>query len=312
MQNRKLLQAVRRGYGEVVSRLLRECRVDVNSPLARDKKQNTALMYACHHKRADLVRQLLEYKADVDFHMWDDDTKSDTVTVLPAIIVAVNRGFSEGVRLLLDHKADCNWIPPEADELKVGGGLPLQAAIVENVSAKMVKVLLDHKADVNAVSPIYDLLKDADDFGTPLHMACALTTEQFVFNVDIATDYDYRKSALVKEVVAVYHEREKLVGHLLAAKADCNLRTKVGGQTALEVAGSTWTKMNELGYDTSICRLIVSHINFNRDEPNRDELIEELRAKLRAAKEEFYQASKISIKKIQELEAALLKAEEGR
>ena len=140
------------GNAGVVRLLRQEYGVDVNcntSETIREEPQKgiTPIHWASVHGRTEVVKLLLDMKADVNVR--------DTDGFTPLYIAAQN-GHTEVVKLLLDHKADVNA------SRHTDGATPLYIA-AWNGHTEVVKLLLDHKADLNA--------SRHTDGSTPLYIA---------------------------------------------------------------------------------------------------------------------------------------------
>ena len=127
------------GNSGVVRLLCQEYGVDVNCSTSKTledepKKGITALEWAARKGHAEVVKVLLDNKADVN--------ASDTDGVTPLYIAARN-GHIDVVKLLLDNKADVNA------SRHTDGDTPLYMA-AQNGHIDVVKLLLAKKATVNA------------------------------------------------------------------------------------------------------------------------------------------------------------------
>ena len=111
-----------------------------------DNNGDTPLHGAAWNGYTELVKILLETKADVNARKRDDGAT-------PLYIASI-RGHTEIVKLLLDYKADVNMG-------LTNGDTPLHTA-VWNGHPEVVKILLEKKADVNA---------SKHDGATPLDIA---------------------------------------------------------------------------------------------------------------------------------------------
>ena len=127
------------GNSGVVTLLCQEYEVDVNCNTSetieeKPKKGITALEWAARKGHKEVVKALLDNKADVNV-----SRLTDGVTPL---YIAAQEGHPEVVKLLLDHKADVN-------ASRHTGSTPLYVA-AQKGHTEVVKLLLHHKADVNA------------------------------------------------------------------------------------------------------------------------------------------------------------------
>lgn len=88
------------GYQEVVAMLRKE----EAAMGIRDNLGRTPLMLATDKNHADAMRELIfKRKEHEDPHLNDRDKEQDA-----ALTLAAGSGFAEGVRILMDHGADCN------------------------------------------------------------------------------------------------------------------------------------------------------------------------------------------------------------
>ncbi len=120
--------AVKEGDLERV-KLLIDIGVDPNSIFSNEK---TALMQAASNGHVEIVKLLLDAKADVNF----------PVKGITTLMTAAFEGHAEIVKLLLDAKVNVNF--------ESGGFAAIRYAVVNNFP-KIVKLLLDAGADPNAV-----------------------------------------------------------------------------------------------------------------------------------------------------------------
>jgi len=126
----------------VVILLCQEYGVDVNCSISetleeKPKKGITALEWAARMGHTEVVKLLLDNKADVNA-----SRHTDGATPLH---VAAQEGHTEVVKLLLDNKADVNA------SMHTVGSTPLLILIAAyNGHTEIVKLLLDNNADVNA------------------------------------------------------------------------------------------------------------------------------------------------------------------
>ena len=134
--------AARKGHAEVV-KLLLDNKADVN--VSRHTDGATPLYVAAWNGHTEVVKVLLYNKADANI-----SKHTDGATPLH---VAAQNGHTEVVKLLLDNTAEVN-------ASRNTGATPLYVA-AQNGSAKVVQLLLDKKADVNAsrhtgATPLYN------------------------------------------------------------------------------------------------------------------------------------------------------------
>lgn len=157
--------AVRRGHFGVIAYLL-EHRADVHCrTTSRYHKNDTPIHLAIQNRRLDIVKLLIQYKADVNFENDNDLSPlavairendyeiakyllrkgakiySETRQTTPLLNIAVALNQKPLVQLLLQHGAD-------VDDVDKQGKTPLAVAI-ERGHEKMVKYLLKHGADPN-------------------------------------------------------------------------------------------------------------------------------------------------------------------
>jgi len=184
--------------------------VDVNAPRADDGV--TALMTASEFGHLDVVRVLLEAKAEVNAKMNNGGT---------ALILASSYGHLDVVKALLDAKADAN--------AKAGnGGMALMLAS-EKGHLEVVQALLDAKADVNG---------KANDGMTPLIFASQfghLDVVQKLLAAKADVNFNPSKGGTAL-IMASQQGYEDVVKTLLAAKADVNTQANYDGSTALMLA----------------------------------------------------------------------------
>jgi ankyrin repeat protein len=184
--------------------------VDVNAPRADDGV--TALMTASEFGHLDVVRVLLDAKAEVNAKMNNGGT---------ALILASSYGHLDVVRALLDAKADAN--------AKAGnGGMALMLAS-EKGHFEVVQALLDAKADVNG---------KANDGMTPLIFASQfghLDVVQTLLAAKADVNFNPSKGGTAL-IMASQQGYEDVVKTLLAAKADANTQANYDGSTALMLA----------------------------------------------------------------------------
>jgi ankyrin repeat protein len=110
--------------------------IDVNQPISEDGE--TALMYAVSCDNFEIVKLLLENKADVN----KSSNHGYTALINAAVI-----GNIKIVKLLLENNAEVDKALYEVNET------PLMRAVI-NAHIEVVKLLLENKAEVNKVSNI--------------------------------------------------------------------------------------------------------------------------------------------------------------
>ncbi len=127
-----LTTAIIAGDENEVKNLL-ERKANVN---AVEEDGNTPLIFAADYQRLNIIKMLLEYKADVNHINCREDMRTET-----ALSAAIHGGDDTNiVKLLLEHEADIN-----------GGYIPYlnNAAIYDR--KKIAKMLLiEYKVDINA------------------------------------------------------------------------------------------------------------------------------------------------------------------
>ena len=133
MRTTALMLAAANGSEECV-RLLLQSGSAVN---ARTDDRMSALHFAIRHENAACARALIEAGAEMDTR-----TRADYDTPL---LLATMRGYTEGVRLLLEHGANPNL----ADEM---GCSPLMHAASGGFT-DCIELLLEHGAALNSVDP---------------------------------------------------------------------------------------------------------------------------------------------------------------
>jgi len=194
------------GNSGVVRLLCQEYGVDVNystSETLEDepKKGITALEWAARKGHAEVVKVLLDNKADVNV------SRTDGVTPL---WIAAQEGHLEVVKLLLHNKADVNA------NRHTDGVTPLLMPAQEG-HTDVVKLLLDNKADVNAsqhngVTPLYTA-------------ACAGHTDVVKLLLDNKADVNASKRCGATPLyIAACKGHIEVVKLLLANKANVNAR----------------------------------------------------------------------------------------
>jgi len=191
----------------------------------RHSTGNTPLHYAIQSDYSDIspsiVRMLLDHGADV---------LAQNYVGRSALHHAVWFGYQVLVEVLLDAGADVN----ATDDY---GNTPFH--MIDHMTVKLAEILHDRGADVN-VQNVRGL--------TPLHLACLTMKRRVIAHLlKIGADCNirdafgatplhyaiYRQERFVAGSVNVY---DALIKPLLDSDADCNLRTKVGGRTALHLA----------------------------------------------------------------------------
>ncbi|MHC4620631.1 MAG: ankyrin repeat domain-containing protein [Planctomycetota bacterium] len=214
-KNTQLIQAAEKGDIQTVQTLLDTgsgVKANVN---VEQTNGTTALMVAAQNGHMEIVKALLEAKADVNIQR-----KTDGVT---ALWMAAQNGHVEVVKLLLESKADVNV------KDKTYGATALMMA-AQKGHTDIVKLLLENKADVNA--------KDKTNGVTTLYIAAQKGHADIVKallekGADVNAANTYGTTALM---VACEIGHTDIVKALLEAKADMNIQRKNDGVTALKVA----------------------------------------------------------------------------
>jgi len=133
-----LIRAAIAGRADIVRILLSHgCRIDT-----RDVTGKAALHWALENKNEELARLLIAHGAEVD-------TKNKLMFQTP-LEIAVNRGLTEVVELLLDKGAEINALPVLEHAAFIG-------------DTRLVRLLIAHGAEVNTKSKL--------NGDTPLHIA---------------------------------------------------------------------------------------------------------------------------------------------
>jgi len=127
----EILQAAKQSETPKVIDLLRRG-MDVNTA---DQDGNTLMMIAVRENNPDLVRFLLDNRANAQRR----NSHGDTALMLAALL-----GHEDIAKLMLERKVDPN--------LPLPGWNPLHYAAFEN-RAKIVTLLLNAGADINALAP---------------------------------------------------------------------------------------------------------------------------------------------------------------
>ena len=168
-----------------------------------------------------IVRMLLDHGADV---------RSQNFVGRSPLHHAIWYGFEDIVELLLDAGADAN----ATDDY---GNTPFH--MIDQMRVTMAGILQDRGADVN-----FQNVRGL----TPLHLAC-LTRKRRVIdhlvkmgaNCNVrdafgATPLHYAICRQERFVASSVNSYDPMINLLLDNDADCNIRTRVGGRTALHLA----------------------------------------------------------------------------
>ncbi len=213
-----LMNAVDNEYDDIV-KLLLENKADVN---LRDTfgRQSTVLMDAVESDSENIVKLLLANKADVNLQNnlgWT------------ALMYAVKSDSENMVKLLLENKAD-------VDLWNNDGRTALMEAVAGN-SENIVKLLLKNEADVN--------LQNNDNDGHTTLMQAVMNNNNNIVklllenkaNIDLQDGHE--RSALMYAVIG---NSENMVELLLKNNANVNLRHSMG-HTVLMYASENMAKL---------------------------------------------------------------------
>jgi len=206
-----LMIASQEGHVDIV-RLLLETKANANAK----KMDNgiTSLFIASQKGHIEIVKLLLKAKADVN-------TARNTDDVTP-LLMALQKGHTEIIKMLLKAKADIHI--PE----KTINGTPLFLAS-QNGYTEVVKLLLEAKADVNTTTA---------DGTTPLFIASQgghTTVVKLLLEAKAHVNAIDKTNCITPLFVASQNGHVEVVKLLLEAKADVNT-TNVNGVTPLLVA----------------------------------------------------------------------------
>jgi len=140
---RALMIAVKSELTVLVHRILQYTSDSENSPQNHRWSGWTVLQLASKTGQTEIIKLLLEYKADVNANPGGNNGRT-------AVQAASGGGHLEVVKLLLEHGADVN-----ANPARLHGRTALQAAS-EGGHLEVVKLLLEQRADVNANPALLD------------------------------------------------------------------------------------------------------------------------------------------------------------
>lgn len=206
--------------------LLRQKMEDISNggeiDAAIDDTGYTALMVAAKIGDIDLMKQLIETKADVNAK-----TKSGTT----ALMLACNCGHTEAVRLLIEAGANVHH-KNEYEETALGWA-------VDPDKPEIIKLLIDAKADFQA----------KDDQGyTPLIVAAAKgCTEIVKFLLEKQVEIDARNyNGDTALILAAKQGCTKAVKLLIEAKADLDAKNNDGNTALILAAGYKYLEIEKL------------------------------------------------------------------
>jgi ankyrin repeat protein len=198
------------GLDFIMARWLTESR----DPLLGPGGGMTALHTASRYGRAEVVRVLLDHKADVNARV--------AATGATALHLAAANGHAAVAELLLDRGA-------KVDAANAGGGTPLHLALARK-RRRVVELLLSHKADPNAV--------DLDGM-TPLHHAAGTGDAALVRTLlDRGVARDARSEGTgLTPLHRAAAARDPGAARLLLDRGASARETSADGKTPLHLAG---------------------------------------------------------------------------
>ena len=236
-----LMKCSHTGNVETVKSLLARG-ADVNAK--ENRQRNTALMWAVSQKHSDVVRVLIEHKADVN---------AATNSGFTPLMFAAQQGDMDSVQMLLEAGASVNQATPEGENAL----LVASASGHETLSI----VLLDHGANPKA----------ADRNGiTAMHYAIMNGLGQVVSGVSMArshTPYLHRPN-MVELVKALLAHGANPNARLTAEETELDSGPGYGkilrinqlnvGGGRISPAGATPFLLAALSYDPDLMRLLVA------------------------------------------------------